>query len=182
MHLPEEFLATLEELGIRITCVFGGFEDTGRIVINAASAKKVVAPMRWGKDEKAAKGKFLEIPDSGKGGTKVKEGHGHAIFEFEAKEEGKYYIHVRVWWADGCGNSINVAVDGKKSIRIEDPTYKHWHWVKGPRLQLTEGWHWIRFQNREDGAKLDQFLLTTSSRYVPVRKETPTPQYIAKPQ
>ena len=149
--------------------VFGGFEDTGRIVINAASAKKVVPPMRWGKDAKAAKGKFLEIPDSGKGGAKVKEGQGHAVFEFEAKEEAKYYLHVRVWWTDGCGNSINVAVDGKKNVRIEDPTYKHWHWVKAKRkvIKLGKGKHTLKVSNREDGARFDQILLTNDKEYVP---------------
>ncbi|MGC9320004.1 MAG: hypothetical protein ACP5KN_18375, partial [Armatimonadota bacterium] len=60
-------------------------------------------------------------------------------------------------------------------------TYQKWHWVKGPRLQLSAGVHTIRFQNKEDGAKLDQFMLTNNSRYVPVRAETRTPQYIIKP-
>ena len=63
----------------------------------------------------------------------------------------------------------------------EDGTYGSWHWVKGARITLTAGQHVIRFQNREDGAKLDQFLLTNNSRYVPVRAETRTPQYIIRP-
>ena len=157
------------EKGKKDDDVFGGFEDTGRIVINAASAKKIAAPMRWGKDAAAVKGKFLEIPDSGKTGAKVKEGQGHAIFEFEAKEDGKYYVHMRVWWTDACGNSIHVAVDDKKPIRIQDSTYKHWHWVKAKRkvIKLTKGKHALKVSNREDGARFDQVLLINDKEYVP---------------
>jgi len=108
---------------------------------------------------------------------------GHARYRVKTPAAGAYRLWALSNWYDGCGNSFFLYVDDKPAVVIgQDGTYQHWHWVKGPRLQLAEGWHWIRFQNREDGAKLDQFMLTTSSRYVPVRKETPTPQYIAKPE
>jgi hypothetical protein len=59
------------------------------------------------------------------------------------------------WWTD------------KPAVYIEDATYQTWHWVKGPRLTLSAGQHTIRIQNREDGARLDQFMLINSTRYVP---------------
>jgi hypothetical protein len=49
------------------------------------------------------------------------------------------------------------------------------------RYELSAGEHSIRFQNREDGARLDQFLLTNNMRYTPAGKETRTPQYIIEP-
>ena len=63
---------------------------------------------------------------------------------------------------------------------IEDATYQTWHWVKGPKLTLTAGQHTIRMQNREDGARMDQFMLVNSTRYVPTRVETRTGQYVVK--
>jgi len=45
------------------------------------------------------------------------------------------------------------------------------------RVSLTAGPHTIRIQNREDGAKLDQFMLTTT-KAIPVRAEKETKQYI----
>ena len=35
-------------------------------------------------------------------------------------------------------------------------------------VTLSKGKHTIVFRNREDGVALDQFLLTTEKRYVPV--------------
>ena len=52
--------------------------------------------------------------------------------------------------------------------------------MKGPSLTLTAGTHTIRIQNREDGARMDQFMLINSTQYVPTRIETRTSQYIVK--
>ena len=145
---------------------FGGFEDATKIVINAADAKKVVAPMRMREDPKAAKGKYLDTPDSPPGGKKIK--GGHAEFEFDVKEEGKYYLHVRVWWPDACGNTLLAFVDGKRKT-VTSPTTKHWRWVKVEHLfRLGAGKHKLKVANGEDGARFDQVLLTTDKRYVAV--------------
>ncbi len=107
---------------------------------------------------------------------------GNARFRINVPSAGTYTLWARCNWYDSCGNSFFVIVDSKPATTIgEDGTYQTWHWVKGARLSLSAGVHEIRIQNREDGAKLDQFLLTNNSRYVPVRAETRTPQYIIKP-
>jgi len=107
---------------------------------------------------------------------------GNARFRINVPAAGTYTLWARANWYDSCGNSFFVIVDETPSTVIgEDGTYGSWHWVKGARITLTAGQHVIRFQNREDGAKLDQFLLTNNSRYVPVRAETRTPQYIIRP-
>ena len=68
--------------------------------------------------------------------------------------------------------------DTTPAIFGKDGTYQVWHWVKGKTYNLTAGWHYIRFQNRQDGARLDEFLLTTDSRYVPVGAVKETPEYL----
>ena len=151
---------------------FGGGGDTSKIVISAADAKTVAPPMRYGQDADAAKGRYLEIPDSGKGGTKVKAGVGHAEFGFEAKEAGRYYLHVRAWWPDACGNSVDVSINGKTKT-VTDSTTKNWHWVKLPmqRFKIKKGRNTLRVINREDGARFDQVLLTTDDSLVPIGVE-----------
>ncbi|MEA3399792.1 MAG: hypothetical protein U9R79_00970 [Armatimonadota bacterium] len=107
---------------------------------------------------------------------------GNARFRIRVPASGVYRLWARGHWYDSCGNSFFLIVDDKPATVIgEDGTYQKWHWVKGPRLQLSAGVHIIRIQNKEDGAKLDQFMLTNNSRYVPVRAEKRTPQYIIKP-
>lgn len=115
---------------------------------------------------------------------------GNARFKIKIPSSGTYYLYARCNWYDGCGNSFYVKVDdGAAKTFGQDASYGKWLWrpmvsrtKPNPfRYQLSAGEHIIRFQNREDGAKLDQFLLTTNSRYTPVGKETRTAQYIVTP-
>jgi len=108
---------------------------------------------------------------------------GYALFKVKIPKTGTYNLWGRVHWYDGCGNSFLLKIDDKPQMVFgNDGTYQRWHWVRGLRISLTEGVHTIRFQNREDGAKLDQFMLTTDTRYVPVRAEKETKQYIIRPE
>lgn len=150
---------------------FGGFEDATKIVINAADAKKVVAPMRMREDPKAAKGKYLDTPDSPPGGKKIK--GGHAEFEFEIKAEGIYLLHLRGWWPDACGDTVYIHLDEKTRFRLGGPTQKCWKWVtpRNKLFNLTKGKHALKVANSEDGARFDQIVLTKDKEYVPVEIE-----------
>ena len=48
----------------------------------------------------------------------------------------------------------------------DDGTDKVWHWVElsDPPLTLAAGTNTIEFLNREDGALVDQVLITTTGR------------------
>ncbi len=105
---------------------------------------------------------------------------GNAKFKINVPSSGTYQFWARTWWYDACGNSFFVILDDKPAVYIEDATYQTWHWVKGPKLQLSAGQHTIRIQNREDGARLDQFMLINNTQYVPTRIESRTEQYIVK--
>ncbi|MGI5817905.1 MAG: hypothetical protein ACOX9R_07375 [Armatimonadota bacterium] len=106
---------------------------------------------------------------------------GNAVYRINVPTAGTYQFWARTWWYDSCGNSFFVIVDNKPAVFIEDATYQTWHWVKGPRIQLSAGQHTIRIQNREDGARLDQFMLINNTQYVPTRIESRTAQYVVKP-
>ena len=125
----------------------------------------------------ASGGQFLEITQ---GVGKPPDVGGEAVFPIDVKEAGEYWLWARVWWMDCCGNSMSVVVDSHPPFILgEDGTYGIWHWVKGMKLKLTAGRHDIHFQNREDGVRLDQFLLSKDHTYVPVGAEDPTPGALA---
>ena len=65
--------------------------------------------------------------------------------------------------------------DGRPQL-FNGPTYDAWLWNKGPALPLAAGRHTLIIRNREDGVKLDQFLLTTDADYRPVAFEPVGPE------
>jgi len=99
---------------------------------------------------------------------------------FEVKEPGEYVLWARVWWGPGkaCANSFYVMIDPRKEpvdadgngeyddevvpyIFGEDGTYMAWHWLKlqDAKFKLDAGRHVIYGCNREDGIRIDRFLL-----------------------
>jgi len=158
---------------------------TTKIVVEGEAYYSIKPSMAVATSEVASGGKYVQIPlRRPHAATETDPADdGHAKYRVKAPADGNYRLWALCSWYDGCGNSFFVIVDENPATIIgQDGTYQRWHWVKGPRVQLSAGWHWIKIQNREDGAKLDQFMLTTSERYVPVAKEAPTPEFIAKPQ
>lgn len=122
--------------------------------------------------KEASGGGYIEIPD---GVGKPPKVGGEAVYSFEVAETGEYVFWGRAWWQDSCGNSLTLVLDdGKPFIFGEDGTYRKWHWVKGMRTTLAAGQHRLRIQNREDGVKLDEILLSRNIDYVPVGIEEPT--------
>ena len=116
---------------------------------------------------------YLEVPLGV--GKPPKVTAGHATLEIDVPEAGAYYFWLRAYWEGECSNSIQVQVDDRPAFLIgEDATYRAWHWVKYPvsRLaaapRLTKGRHTLVFIHREDGVRLDQLVLTTDARFVPV--------------
>lgn len=121
--------------------------------------------------KKASGGKALEVPQ-GKGNP-PEVTTGKAEYAFEVDADGDYFLWCRVWWLDECANSFTMNIDNARSFTFgQDATYKTWHWVKAPsrlkQLSLSKGKHKLVVACREDGAMLDQVVLTTNKRYVPV--------------
>jgi hypothetical protein len=109
---------------------------------------------------------------------------GNATYKVYVPVEGNYTLWGLVRWYDGCGNSFYVMVDDmnpENPAYITDARYQQWHWVKGRTYHLGVGYHLIRFQYREDGAKLDEFLITTAEDFVPTRHMPETSAYLWRP-
>ncbi|MFP4248619.1 MAG: hypothetical protein ACLFU7_03105 [Armatimonadota bacterium] len=155
-----------------------------KIVVDAAdytSIKPSMVKTTTGSDAVANKA-YIQIPLRRPHATEETgpADDGNAVYKINVPASGTYQLWARTWWYDSCGNSFFVIVDDKPSVYIEGPTYQTWHWVKGPKLTLSAGEHTIRIQNREDGARLDQFMLINNTQYVPTRIESRTSQYIVK--
>lgn len=122
--------------------------------------------------------RYIEVAP---GSKKPSEGGiaGHARYTFKLKSAGVFHLWARCFWQDGCGNSFTVQFDGQPSFTFgQDATYNTWHWVKAPprlTFKLAAGTHTLTLFNREDGIRVDQLLLTTDSRYVPVDIEETEP-------
>jgi len=165
------------------------------VCFEAETATKLTPPLRLVEPGKPAAGekmplikgasneRYLEIPE---GVGKPPATGGDAEFAFDIPDAGTYYLWCRVWWLDGCGNSLGMNIDNAPAFTFgQDATYKTWHWVKAPlklkQLDLNAGRHHLKISNREDGVALDQILFTQERRYVPVGIETVTVQSATPP-
>ena len=148
--------------------------EAARVVWEAENieAGSIELPMEIEDNSDASGGKCLSVPPgSGKpdeGAGVGKAVFGKASYTVQIPRSGKYVFWGRAYWDDGCGNSCAFSVDDSRTPwEFNDSVYRSWHWVKGQVLELPAGQHKIAIFNREDGVKLDQFLLTTDAVYQP---------------
>ncbi len=153
----------------------GAWAAGAKVCFEAENPGSVQKPLRkvMGSGNKPYSGKgYLEIPWD----QNVSKGKGQAVYTVNAKTAGVYTMWARVYWANGCGNSVAVSVNGGP-VRVlgEDGTYDKWHWVKTTaRVSLKAGANKFILKNRETGVSVDQFYLTVDPNYVPtgIRKIT----------
>jgi hypothetical protein len=142
-----------------------------KVCFEAENASTVQSPIKKvlpGSSSKYSGRGYLDIPwDQNK--TK---GVGQAVVTVKVKTAGTYYLWARTFWANGCGNSIGVGVNGGSSITLgEDGTYDKWHWVGGnTRVSLKAGTNTFVIKNRETGVRVDQIFLCQDGDYTPVGK------------
>ena len=155
-----------------ISVVPAAFAANVKVCFEAEKYVSIVSPVKKASESGASGGGVIEIPwDKNK--TK---GIGSATYRFNVKTAGVYYVWARTFWANGCGNSVGVAVNGSgDKVLGEDGTYDAWHWVGGKaRVQLKAGVNTMVLHNRETGVKVDQFFFCQDANYTPVGKRTIT--------
>lgn len=159
-----------------------------KIVVEAESYKVIKPSMVVKADRTASKGRCIARPLNRPHATSESgpRDSGYAEYRVRIPAAGQYQLWGRCWWYDACGNSFYVLNGAtavtQKTPYLTDQTFRKWHWVAGPLLTLPAGERTIRIQYREDGAQLDQFLLTTTlrNRWTPTRPESETTQYIVR--
>jgi hypothetical protein len=144
------------------------FAANAKVCFEAEKTATLESPLKkvTGGKPDVSGGGYLEIPwDENK--TK---GIGEATYKFNVKTAGTYYVWARTFWANGCGNSILVNVNGSSDkILGEDGTYDAWHWVGGKaRVTLKAGANTLVLKNRETGVRVDQFFMCQDGNYTPV--------------
>jgi hypothetical protein len=154
-----------------------GWAASKKVVVEAENCVTITSSMQKTASSLASNGAYIQIPlrrphattETGPADT------GNATYNVNIPAAGSYRFWGRTHWSDGCGNSFFLRIGTKPAVVLgQDGTYQRWHWVKGPTVQLPAGAVQIVIQNREDGAKIDQFLLTNNLNYVPVRAERAT--------
>ncbi|OGV39575.1 MAG: hypothetical protein A2X48_13140 [Lentisphaerae bacterium GWF2_49_21] len=146
------------------------------VCFEAEDAKELKVPVKAvevkdkAETAKTSGDKIIEIEQGAGEGSKV---GGSAKYKINLKEEGTYYFWARCWWIDSCGNSFSLKIGDKPEfIMGNDGTYKSWHWIKAKvSLKLDKGSYDLEIGNREDGIKIDQILITSDRKLVPVEIE-----------
>ena len=161
-------------LGLTALVALPALAENTKICFEAEKPVSIQLPLRKtvkGADPSYAGAGYLEIPWDG---NKLK-GKGQAVYKFRAPKSGLFTLWARTMWAQGCGNSILVSVNGDTPEIIgQDGTYGDWHWLRGARVKLKAGTNTLVLKNRETGIKVDQFFLCTDTGYTPThtRKDT----------
>jgi len=157
----------LQYVGLAALLLMPVIQAGDTLFFEAEDSSVIKAPVKITEDTTASKGKCLEVTEGAGEGSKA---GGSAVYQLILDEDGSYYFWSRVWWLDKCGNSFSVQFDQNPVFVFgNDRTCKSWHWVKSKlKLKFTKGRHQMTVSNREDGIKIDQFLLTKDRKLVPV--------------
>jgi len=147
--------------------IFTSLKDLGSdeyIRIEAENADKVMAPLYIVQDENASGGKIIECK-----GIHVSNS-GIAQYKISARKEGKYYFWGKCYWKDACSNQFRIQHNNTQYGFGDDPVYGRWHWVKGPTMDFKPGLNEFFLLSHDEGAKMDEILLTMDPDYVPSDK------------
>ena len=98
---------------------------------------------------------------------------GGLSFPLELAAEQRVKIWVRAYWGGTCANSCKLRLPPGSSppflVLGEDAVYKRWHWVAAKQpVTLPAGEHRLEIEHREDHLALDQVLITSDLKYVPM--------------
>jgi hypothetical protein len=138
-------------------------------VIEVEAAKNLSGSMTIADDPDVGGGKFVHVPARDKNAEPT----GRLEFTLDLPVQREAYFWFRTLWKSECNNSVFLQVPGRPRIEVgEDGNYKRWHWVRVPgTVLLEEGSQKIVIAEREDDVGIDQIVVTTNKRFVPVEIE-----------
>ena len=113
-----------------------------------------------------AEGQFRKIPANDSSGNWVLEipkgagkGVGRADYSVQVESPGTYVLVARVWWEDGCSNSLGFTLNGKDAM-VASELFCRWHLLQCRQtFELPAGPLTVIVRNLEDGVRLDYFEL-----------------------
>jgi len=143
----------LESLGLRVVPLLDDLSeqaDEGDIIrVEAETFASKSAPFTTISDNDASGHRALAIPQ-GKG-----KGLGATVYEIDVPADGFYVLYARVYWQDGCSNSLLFETPAAERVLASD-TFLRWHTLEARKpLLLRKGRARIQVSNVEDGVRLD---------------------------
>ncbi|NQZ69027.1 MAG: hypothetical protein HRT89_13265, partial [Lentisphaeria bacterium] len=125
-----------------------------RIIIEAESATSIVPHFQIVPANNTSGNRVLEAPnDRGKG-------VGRAEYEIDVPEDGDYTLFARVWWEDGCSNSLAIEIGDVPKVLLSNELFKKWQQIESVKpVQLKKGKFTLTLYPVEDGIKIDYFGL-----------------------
>ncbi len=101
---------------------------------------------------------------------------GETSYPIRVEAAGDYWVWARVRWRGTCSNSITLAVspggasldaNAARNLVGNDPSFRRWHWVRGPRVALAAGDHVLHVGTREANAAVDCVLFSPQENFLP---------------
>jgi hypothetical protein len=125
-------------------------------------------PMERASDNGASSGMYIWVRNGGGSG-------GSAKYSFEVSKAGKYIIWGRVLAPNGNDDSFFVSIDGGTPSTWKIQNSNTWLWDEvnhqgsaNPVVyNLSTGKHTLLIEQREDGTKLDEFIITDDLNFKP---------------
>lgn len=138
-------------------------------VIEAEVMKNLSGSMTIAEDPDAGGGKFVRVPVR----EKDAEPTGRLEITLDVPVKREAYFWFRTLWKSECNNSLFLQVPGRPKMEVGgDGNYKRWHWIRLPgSVPLEDGSQKILITEREDDVGIDQVVVTTNQRFVPVEIE-----------
>lgn len=159
-------------------------EANGEVVIEAEHAHAIIARdghtwIERGAVSGFAGGGYLAVePDNGRAYTSgYTTASPEARFVVDFATTGTFYLWVRLHVDSGSDDSLHAGLDGaaqSSADKVRADSYGAWGWSNATMDRAvatlsvtTKGVHTINFWAREDGLRLDRFLLTRDAGFVP---------------
>ena len=136
--------------------------------LEAEAPSSVSGAFEWGSGGswEISGGSYMTTPES-LGDDYNGDGSPNAKLSYDLKVEtaGTYKVWLRLYGGDSSSNSFFAQLDNgsKTTVHFE---YGGWTW-KAISMYLPAGNHTLNISLREDAAKLDKILITSSSSYTP---------------
>lgn len=132
---------------------FSGQTEFGTIHVQAEACSRIDSPFRRITEPDAEGGACLEIADLTGKGT------GSVSYTIDVAAAGRYRFSARVYWQDGCGNSVAFA-NGTSQILVASDVYGRWHLLESPKtIEFEAGPQTVSLINIEDGVRIDSWTL-----------------------
>jgi hypothetical protein len=134
-----------------------------------AESGRLTAPMIVASDSSALNGKFVQVPEGAGNNTNDSSngGPGQVQFTINIPQSGTHVLWARTIAPNSASDSFYVTRNGALLKKWSAPVSTTWKWSKIAKFSLSAGTVNLAFRQREDGAKLDQIILTTNLDFTP---------------